>query len=112
VSANFAELAPWVAALPGSPVVATDDEALVWLYTGKQAVPLYLFGYRGRTLIEPPAAEHRAFLERAGVSYILSSGPGASARQLDALRAAYPGWLSALRRWPGDRAGFVVQRER
>lgn len=112
VSANFAELVPWIAALPGAPVVATDDEALVWLYTGKPAVPLYLFGYRGRTLIEPPAAEHRAFLERAGVSYVLLSGPGPSARQLDALRAAYPAWLSVVRRWPGERAAFEIRRER
>jgi hypothetical protein len=112
VSANFAELVPWIAALPGSPVVATDDEALVWLYTGKRTVPLYLFGYRGRTLIEPPVAEHRAFLERAGVSYVLQSGAGPSAHQLDALRAAYPAWLAVVRRWPGDRAAFAVARER
>ncbi len=112
VSANFAELVPWVAALPDSPVVATDDEALVWLYTRKQTVPLYLFGYRGRTLLEPTTAEHRAFLERAGVSYVLLSGAGASARQLDALGAAYPGWLSVVRRWPGERAAFMVRRER
>jgi hypothetical protein len=110
ISANFGELLPWVAALPDHAVVATDDEALVWLYTGKQAVPLYLFGYHGASVIEPPPAAHRAFLERAGVTHVLVSGAGVSAVQFDALQAAYPGWLTAVRRWPGGRAAFAVQR--
>jgi len=32
-SANFAELLPVVQNLPDSAVLATDDEALVWLYS-------------------------------------------------------------------------------
>src|SRR2546430_13094852 len=39
ISANFADLLPWVASLPGGAVLATDDEALVWLYTGRTSVP-------------------------------------------------------------------------
>ncbi|HYK83266.1 MAG TPA: hypothetical protein VEU55_09000 [Gemmatimonadales bacterium] len=111
ISTNFAELLPWVADLPEHAVVATDDEALVWLYTRRQAVPLYLFAYRGATLIEPPPAEHRAFLERAHATHALLSGAGASAAQLAGLLAAYPGWLVVVRRWSGGRAGFVMQRE-
>jgi len=110
ISANFSELLPWVADLPDHAVLATDDEALVWLYTGKQAVPLYLFGYRGATEIEPPPAEHRAFLERAGVTHILRSGAGDSARQLDALLGAYPGWLTVVRGRPSGATLFAVSR--
>jgi hypothetical protein len=112
ISANFAELLPWVAALPDNAVVATDDEALVWLYTGKRAVPLYLFGFRGAKEIEPLPAEHRAFLERMGVTHILVSGPGSSAAQLEQMRGAYPGWLAMVYRWSGGRAAFAVNRER
>ena len=112
ISANFAELLPWVAALPDNAVLATDDEALVWLYTGKRAVPLYLFGFRGATEIEPPPAEHRAFLERMGVTHILVSGRGSSAGQLDQMLGAYPGWLTVVHRWPGGRAALAVNRER
>jgi hypothetical protein len=109
VSVNFGEVLPWVASLPGRAIVATDDEALVWLYTGRQAVPLYLFGYRGAAEIEPSPAAHRAFLERAGVTHVLRSGAGDSARQLDALLGAYPGWLTVVQRWSGGRAGFEVR---
>ncbi|HEX4601010.1 MAG TPA: hypothetical protein VH116_06440 [Gemmatimonadales bacterium] len=112
ISANFTELLPGVAALPDTAVLATDDEALVWLYTGKRAVPLYLFALRGATEIAPPPAEHRAFLERMGVTHILESGPGSSAAQLDQMRAAYPGWLRVVRRWPGGRVLYEAHRDR
>ena len=112
VSANFTELLPEVTALPDTAVLATDDEALVWLYTGKRAVPLYLFAFRGTTEIVPPPVEHRAFLERMGVTHILQSGPGSSAVQLNQLRAAYPRWLTVVRQWPGGRALFEAHRDR
>ncbi|HEX4573862.1 MAG TPA: hypothetical protein VH158_01930 [Gemmatimonadales bacterium] len=112
ISANFAELLPGVAALPDTAVLATDDEALVWLYTRKRAVPLYLFAFRGATEITPPPAEHRAFLERMGVTYILESGPGSSAAELDQLRAAYPHWLTVVQQWPGGRVLFEAHRDR
>ena len=112
ISANFEDVLPWVAALPDDAVVATDDEALVWLHTGKQAVPLYVYGLRGATDVALPPAEHRVFLERAGVTHILLSGGGAPAVQLDALLGAYPGWLTIVQRWPGGRVAFRVNRER
>lgn len=112
ISANFAELLPWVDSLGPQAVVATDDEALIWLYSRRQAVPLYLFALRGRTVVEPPPAVHRAFLERSGVTHILLSGTGSSARELDALLGAYPGWLTVVRRWSNGRAAFEVHRER
>ncbi|MGH7608085.1 MAG: hypothetical protein ACREME_12180, partial [Gemmatimonadales bacterium] len=109
ISANFRELLPAVAALPGDAIVASADEALVWLYTGRRAVPFYIWSRRGREEVEPSAAEHRAYLERQGVTHVLLTGGGSgSARQVDALLGAYPGWLTIIRGWPGSRALFRV----
>lgn len=111
ISANFRELLPAVAALPADAVVAADDEALVWLYTGRHAVPFYLWRRRGLEVVEPTAAEHRAYLERQGVSHVLLTGRGSgSDRELDLLLGAYPGWLVITRVWPGSRALFRVGR--
>jgi hypothetical protein len=111
ISANFRELLPVVAALPDSAVVATDDEALVWLYTGRKAVPFYLWSRRGREVVEPTPAEHRAYLERQGVTYVLLTGRGSgSDRELDALLGTYPGWLVVTRVWPGSRALLRISR--
>jgi hypothetical protein len=110
IAANFAELIPGVRSLPPGAVVATDDEALVWLYTGRRAVPLYLYSYHGRNTVEPDAKEQRAYLERQGVTHVLLASPsGESARELHALVVAYPEMLSAIQRWPGGRWLFAVQ---
>jgi hypothetical protein len=113
ISANFTELLPVVADLPAGAVVATDDEALVWLYTRRSAVPLYLERYQGRETIRPTAAEHRAYLERMGVTHVLlASATSPSAGELRALIGAYPGWLTGVYRWSGGRWLFAVQRGR
>lgn len=113
ISNNFRELLPWVAMLPPGSVLATDDEALVWLYTHKPAVPFYIYGYHGSTEITPTPADHRAYLERQGVTHILLAGfSGGSAQALDTLLGAYPGWLTITRRWPGGRTAFTVHRDR
>ena len=111
ISANFAELLPIVATLPDSAVVATDDEALVWLYTRKRAVPLYLESFRGSEIVRPTAEEHRAYLDRMGVTHILlASSSSPSAIELRTLIGAYPKILAALYRWPDGRWLFVVNR--
>jgi len=111
ISANFRELLPTIAALEGSAVVATDDEALVWLYTGRRAVPFYIWSRRGREVVEPTPAEHRAYLERQGVTHVLLTGRGSgSDRELDALLGTYPGWLVITRVWPGSRALLRISR--
>ncbi len=113
ISANFQELLPWLRTLPAGAVCATDDEALVWLYTGRQAVPFYLYGYRGAAVVEPPPDEQRAYLERQGVTHIVLGNPGGdSARELRRLIAAYPGWLIPVHAWPGGRWVYAVNRER
>jgi hypothetical protein len=113
ISNNFRELLPWVLILPPGSVLATDDEALVWLYTRKPAVPFYIYGYRGSVEITPTPADHRAYLERQGVTHILLAGfGGGSAQELDTLLGAYPGWLTISHRWPGGRTIFTVNRDR
>ena len=109
ISANFKELLPALSGLPETGVLATDDEALVWLYARRSAVPFYVYGYRDGAEVEPTPAEHRAYLERQGVTRVLFSGFGSgSDRELDALLGAYPGWLTVERAWPGGRALFRV----
>lgn len=111
ISANFAELLPVVANLPSSAVIASDDEALVWLYTRRQSVPLYLESYRGRDFIQPTPAEYRGYLERMGVTHILlASASSPSAVQLRNLIGAYPAWLRGLYRWSDGRWLFAVNR--
>ncbi len=112
ISDRFREVLPDVAALPPDAVVATDAEALVWLYTRRYAVPLYLYGYRGAVETRPTPAEHRAYLERQGVTHILLSGYRGSAEELDALLGANLGWLTIVRRWPSGAILFTVHRER
>ena len=110
ISANFNELIPAVADLPAGTVVATDDEALVWLYTHRSAVPFYLERYRGRETLRPSPAEHRAYLERMGVTHVLlASATSPSAGELRELLQAYPGWLAGVKRWSGGRWLFAVQ---
>jgi hypothetical protein len=111
ISANFREILPALADLPPAAVLATDDEALVWLYSGRSSVPFYLYGYHGRETVEPAAAEQRAYLLRQGVTHILLADPSAgSARQLRRLLATYPGWLTPVRPWPGGRWLYALSR--
>ena len=111
ISANFAELLPVVQNLPDSAVLATDDEALVWLYSRRLSVPLYLESYHGRELIRPTPAEHRAYLERMGVTHVLlASATSPSAIELRGLIGAYPSMFTAIYRWPDGRWLFAVNR--
>jgi hypothetical protein len=111
ISANFAELLPVVQNLPDSAVVATDDEALVWLYSRRLSVPFYLESYHGRELIRPTPVEHRAYLERMGVTHVLlASATSPSAIELRGLIGAYPSLFTAIYRWPDGRWLFAVNR--
>ena len=111
ISANFTELLPVITTLPPDAVVATDDEALVWLYTRRQAVPLYLERFRGSEVVRPTPAEHRAYLDRMGVTHVLlASSSSPSSIELRGLIGSYPQLLSALYRWPDGRWLFAVNR--
>ncbi len=110
IGANFGELLPTLRELPDSAVLAVDNESLVWLYSGRRAVPLLTYGYSGATVTYPNPAEQRAYLERQGVTHIvLASSSSPSAKQLRALMFLYPDWLNATHRWPGGRWIFAVK---
>ena len=113
VQANgaFHEMLPVLATLPANAVLASDGEALVWLYTRHTAVPFYVYEYHdGRWVQSTPAAQ-RAYLERMGVTHVLLTGiGGGSDQELNALLGAYPGWLTAVYVWPGGKALFQVRR--
>jgi hypothetical protein len=113
ITANFEELLPAISALPSDAVIAVDDEPLVWLYTGRRAVPLYVYDYEGRETRAVTPAAHRAFLERQGVSHIvLASASSPAAGELRALIGAYPGWLVPVHQWTGARWIYEVRADR
>jgi hypothetical protein len=110
ISENFRQLLPWLDSLPPGTVLATDDEALVWLYTRRVTVPFYVYGYEGSREVRPTPLAHRAYLERMGVTHILFSGfGGGSDVELNDLIGAFPRWLTPVHVWSGDRALFAVQ---
>ena len=105
------EVLPWVATLPPDAVIAADLEPLIGLNTGRTSVPFYIYAYRGSQVISPGPAEQRAYLERQGVTHIVTSGyVSRSAPQLDALLGAYPGWLTVVKGWRDGRAAFRINR--
>lgn len=110
ISENFRDLLPRLDSLPRGTVLATDDEALVWLYTRRVSVPFYVYGYDGSREVRPTPTVHRAYLERMGVTHILFSGFGSgSDKELNDLIGAFPGWITPVRVWKGGRALFRVR---
>jgi hypothetical protein len=107
----FTEMLPLLSGLPTNTVLASDGEALVWLYTRRTTVPFYVYGYRDGQWVRPTPAEHRAYLERMGVTHVLLTGfGGGSDEELNTLLGAYPGWLKAIHVWPSGKALFQVNR--
>jgi hypothetical protein len=75
---------------PANAVVASEDEALIFLYTGRRAVPSNLFRWQGiGTAPIPPDSVVRYWCE-AGVTHLAVSGPGDLAGPLAARLAARP----------------------
>ncbi len=113
VQANgaFTEMLPVLSTLPANVVLASDAEALVWLYTRRTTVPFYVYGYEAGRSLRPTPAAHRTYLERMGVTHVLLTGiGGGSAEELNTLLGAYPKWLTAVYVWPGGKALFRVNR--
>lgn len=107
----FHEMLPTLTTLPANSVLASDGEALVWLYTRRTTVPFYVYGYHDGQWIRPTPAAQRAYLERMGVTHVLLTGfGGGSDEELNALLGAYPRWLTAVHVWPGGKALFQVNR--
>ena len=112
ISLSASEMLPWLRTLPPDAVIAADFEPLFWLHTDRTSVPFYIYGYRGRTVIGPTPAEQRAYLERQGATYVMITGSHSlSAPELQALLAAYPGWLTPVQQWGGGRVVYRIDRE-
>lgn len=112
ISATFEELLPWVrAATDTAAVIAGEDEALLWLYTGRRAVPSFLWRVRGREAESLGPDSLRAYLTRTGATHLVLTGPGSDAAQtINDLLGRYPGYLRVVRSWPRPMLAFEVQR--
>lgn len=112
ISAAFREVLPWVRErTDSSAVIAGEDEALIWLYTGRRAVPSYLWRVRGRGAESFGPDSLRAWLDRSGATHLVLTGPGSDAAPtVDALIGRFPGYLRVVRAWPGPMLAFEVQR--
>ena len=69
-------------ATPDGAVVAVEDEALMYLYTGRQSVPNHLFHWRGRTTDPLSPGAMLSFFCDTGVTHLALTGPGAEAARL------------------------------
>jgi hypothetical protein len=112
ISETMGELLPWIReAADSSAVIAGEDEALLWLYTGRRAVPSYLWRVRGREAESLGPDTLRAYFDRSGVTHVLLTGPGSDAAPtLDSLLGRHPGYLRLVRVWPGSILAFEVRR--
>jgi hypothetical protein len=112
ISATLNEILPWIrTATPPAAIVAGEDEALLWLYTGRRAVPNYVWRYRGRGEESLGPDSLKAWFDRSGVTVVVLTGPGSDAAPtLNALIARAPGYLRLQRVWPGSVLAFAVDR--
>lgn len=112
ISATMEEVVPWIRdATPRDAVVAGEDEALLWLYAGRRAVPNYVWRYRGRGEETLGPDSLRAWFDRAGVTRVVLTGPRSDAAPtLNQLLARTPGYLRLVRVWPGSVLAFAVER--
>ena len=112
ISATLAPVLPWIRTETDSTaVIAGEDEALLWLYGGRRAVPNYLWRVRGRTAEDLGPDSLRVWLEKTGATHLVLSGRGSDAAPaVDALLARYPGMLTLVRVWPEGPLVFAVAR--
>ncbi|OGU00265.1 MAG: hypothetical protein A2085_03930 [Gemmatimonadetes bacterium GWC2_71_10] len=112
ISATFEELLPWIrAATDSSAIIAGEDEALLWLYTGRRAVPSFVWRVRGRAAESLGPDTLRAYLLRTGATHLVLTGGGSDAAQtINDLLGRHPGFLRVVRSWPRPMLAFEVQR--
>jgi hypothetical protein len=112
ISATLSQVLPWIRQeTPANAVIAGEDEAAIWLYTGRRAVPSYVWRYRGRGNESlGPVALHD-WLVRAGATHLVLGGGGSdAAATLSQVLGRYPGFLHLLHVWPGSVLAFAVNR--
>ena len=112
ISATMGEILPWIReATPPEAVVAGEDEALLWLYTGRHAVPNYVWRHRGRGAESLGPDSLRAWFDRARVTEAVLTGPGSDAAPtINELLSRFPGYLRVARVWPASVLAFTVDR--
>jgi hypothetical protein len=96
-SRPFALLVSAIAAeAPTDAVLAGPDEALLYLYTGRHAVPSSLHRWVGRGTVSRSPEETIGLLCTAGVTHLVSTGPGGpGASLIEALAARSDSALTA-----------------
>jgi hypothetical protein len=62
--------------LPSDAVIASEDEATIYLYTGRRAVPSHLFRWQGIATAPLSGAETMRYWCDAGVTHLALTGPG------------------------------------
>ncbi len=78
ITEPFTVLVPAIQAeVEADAVVASEDEALIYLYTGRHAVPSYLFTWSDRSTTPLPPDTTLSFYCASGVTHIALSGPQA-----------------------------------
>lgn len=112
ISARFERVIPWVlSATRDDAVLAGEDEALLWLYTGRKAVPSFLWYVRGRESRVFGVDSVKAFYDRSGVTHVLVTGPASEAAPtVDEMLARYPGYLRTVWIWRGPMMALAVER--
>ena len=112
ISATMNDILPWIReSTDSSAVIAGEDEALIWLYTGRRAVPSFLWRVNGREAESFGPDSLHAWLERSGATHMILTGPGSDAAPtIDALLARRPGYLQLVRVWPGQLMAFGIHR--
>lgn len=112
ISATMNDILPWIRETTDSTaIIAGEDEALIWLYTGRRAVPSYLWRVRDRSAESFGPDSLHAWLERSGATHMILTGPGSdAAATIDALLSVRPGYLQVVRVWPGRLLAFRIHR--
>jgi hypothetical protein len=83
ISRSFRLLAPSIAAeTPDDAVIASSDEALIYLYTGRRAVPNYVFRWDGRDPTPLSDSRIRDYFCNMGVTHVVLTGPAANAAEV------------------------------
>ena len=112
ITATLNEILPWIReATDSSAVIAGEDEALLWLYTGRRAVPSFVWRVTGRSGVTFGADSLHAWLERSAATHLVLTGPGSEAAPtIDQLLSRRPGYLELVRMWPGQLMAFRIHR--
>lgn len=72
------------AEVPAHAVIASENEALLYLYTGRRSVPSQLFRWQGITAASLPGEDAVRYWCEVGVTHLAVTGPGGPAAEVAA----------------------------